>query len=73
MYRSMSDSRNSPIPQDRVDANINSEERAAANREQMREQERYIEDQAADERSGTNPEEQPGIPDEPTSPAEGGD
>ena len=73
MHRCMSDSRNSPIPQDRVDANVNTGERAAADRAQMREQERYIEDQGTDEVPGTNPEEQPGISDEPTSPAEGGD
>jgi hypothetical protein len=69
----MSDSRNSPIPQDRVNANVNTPERAAANEAQMREQERYLEDQGVDERAGTNPKEQPGIPDKPTGPAEGGD
>jgi hypothetical protein len=39
----------------------------------MDEQERYLKDQGVDERPGTNPEEQPGIPNEPTGPAEGGD
>lgn len=73
MYRSMSDSRNSPIPQDRVNANVNTGERAAADQSQMREQERYLEDQGVDGGAGMNPEEQPGIPDEPVSPAEGGD
>ena len=69
----MSDSRRSPIPQDRVNANVNTGERAAADEAQMREQERYLEDQGTDERPGTNPKEQPGIPEEPTGPAEGGD
>ena len=73
MHRCMSDSRGSPIPQDRVNANVNAPERAASDQSQMAEQERYLKDQSADERPDTNPDEQPGIPDEPTSPAEGGD
>ena len=32
-----------------------------------------LKDQGVDERPGTNSEQQPGIPNEPTSPAEGGD
>jgi hypothetical protein len=73
MHRSMSDSRQSPIPQDRVNANINTEERAASDQAEMAEQERYLEDQGVRERPGTNPDEPPGVPDEPTGPAEGGD
>ena len=73
MHRRMSDSRQSPIPQDRVNANVNTGERAAIDKAQMDEQERYLKDQGVDERPGTNPEEQPGIPNEPTSPADGGD
>ena len=69
----MSDSRNSPIPQDRVDENVDQAQRAKDNQAQMAEQERYLKDQGVDERSGTNPEEQPGTPNEPSSPAEGGD
>ena len=69
----MSDSRQSPIPQDRVNANVDQAQHAKDDQAEMAEQERYLRDQGVDERPGTNPEEQPGIPDEPTSPAEGGD
>ena len=69
----MSDSRQSPIPQDRVDANVNTGELAAIDKAQMDEQERHLKDQGVDDRPGTNAQEQPGIPNEPTSPAEGGD
>ena len=69
----MSDSRQSPIPQDRVNENVDQAQRARDNQQQMAEHERYLKDQGVDERPGTNPQEQPGIPDEPTSPAEGGD
>ena len=69
----MSDSRQSPIPQDRVNENVDQAQRAKDNQAQMAEQERYLKDQGVDERPGTNPEEQPGIPDKPVSPAEGGD
>ena len=69
----MSDSRQSPIPQDRVNENVDQAQRARDDQQQMAERERYLKDQGVDERPGTNPEEQPGIPDEPTSPAEGGD
>ena len=73
MHRRMSDSRQSPIPQDRVNENVDQAQRAKDNQAQMAEQERYLKDQGVDERPGTNPEEQPGIPSEPVSPAEGGD
>ena len=73
MHRYMSDSRQSPIPQDRVNENIDQAQRAKDNQAQMAEQERYLKDQGVDERPGTNAQEQPGIPDEPVSPAEGGD
>ena len=69
----MSDSRQSPIPQDRVDENVDQAQLARDDQRQMAEQERYRKDQGVDERPGTNPEEQPGIPDKPASPAEGGD
>ena len=69
----MSDSRQSPIPQDRVDQNVDQAQRARDNQQQMAEQERYVKDQGVDERPGTNPEEQPGVPDQPVGPAEGGD
>ena len=69
----MSDARQSPIPQDRVNENIDQAQRAADDQRQAAEQDRYLRDQGVDERPGTNPQEQPGIPDEPTSPADGGD
>ena len=69
----MSDSRQSPIPQDRVDENVDQAQLAKDDQQQMAEQERYLEDQGVDERPGMNPKEQPGNPDDPTSPAEGGD
>jgi hypothetical protein len=72
MHRRMSDSRQSPIPQDRVDANMNVEDRAAMNAEQRAEQERYLKDRSAED-PAVDATEQPGIPDGPTSPADGGD
>ena len=69
----MSDSRQSPIPQDRVNENVDQAQRATDDHRRAAEQERYLKDQGIDERPGTNPEEQPGIPDGPISPAEGGD
>jgi len=69
----MSDARQSPIPQDRVNENVDQRERAETSKQEQRQQERYLEDQGVDERAGTNPREQPGIPDDATSPAEGGD
>ena len=69
----MSDSRESPIPQDRVNQNVDQAQRAKDNQREMAERERYLKDQGVDERPGTNPEEKPGVPGEPTGPAEGGD
>jgi len=69
----MSDARQSPIPQDRVNENTDQAQLAADDKRLAAEQERYLRDQGVDERPGTNPKEQPGIPDGPTSPAEGGD
>ena len=69
----MSDARQSPIPQDRVNENIDQAQRAADDQRQAAEQERYLREQGVDERPGTNPKEEPGIPNEPTGPAEGGD
>jgi len=69
----MSDSRQSPIPQDRVNENVDQAQRATDDQRQMAEQERYLEDRGVDERPGTQPSEQPGVPAGPTSPAEGGD
>ncbi len=69
----MSDARKSPIPQDRVNENIDQAQRAKDGKQEFAEQERYLKDQGVDERPGTNPKEQPGLPDEPASPAEGGD
>ena len=69
----MSDARQSPIPQDRVNENVDQAQLAADDQRQAAEHERYLRDQGVDERPGTNPKEQPGIPEEPVSPAEGGD
>jgi hypothetical protein len=68
----MSDRRQSPIPQDRVDANMNVEDRAAMNALEMAERERYLKDRSADD-PAADATEQPGIPDGPSSPADGGD
>ena len=70
---SMSDSRQSPIPQDRVNENVDQAQLAADDHRQAAEQERYMKDQGVDDRPGKNPKDQPWIPDEPASPAEGGD
>lgn len=69
----MSKSRQSPIPQDRVDHNVDQQQRAHDSKHEQRQEERYLEKQGVNERPGTNPKEQPGIPGEPTGPAEGGD
>jgi hypothetical protein len=69
----MSDARQSPIPQDRVNENVDQAQRAADDQRHAAEQERYLRDQGVDERAGTNPQEQPGIPNEPNGPADGGD
>lgn len=69
----MTNARQSPIPQDRVNANVNSDERAATDQARMAEQERHLEDQGVDELAGRDADAQPAIPDEPASPAEGGD
>ena len=69
----MADARQSPIPQDRVNENVDQRHRAKQSKQEQRMEERYLEEQGVDERPGTNPQEQPGIPGEPKSPAEGGD
>ena len=69
----MSDARQSPIPQDRVDENVDKAQLAADDQRQAAEQERFHRDEGVTDLPGTNPEQQPGIPDEPTGPAEGGD
>ena len=69
----MSDSRQSPIPQDRVDHNVDQRKRAEDSKDEQRQLERYLKEQGVDERPGTNPAEQPGFKEGPTSPAEGGD
>jgi hypothetical protein len=71
----MSDARQSPIPQDRVNENIDQRHRAQTSKQEERMNERHLEAQArkGEALPGTNPDEQPGIPDEPKGPAEGGD
>ena len=51
----MSDSRQSPIPQDRVNENVDQAQRATDDKRQAAEQERYMKDQGVDDRPGTNP------------------
>jgi len=68
----MSDARQSPIPQDRVNENVHQRGLAQTAKEEQRQQERHL-DQDVAERPGTNPKEQPGIPDGDAGPAEGGD
>jgi hypothetical protein len=69
----MSDARQSPIPNDRVRQNVDQAGLAESSKEERRQAERWLEDQGVDERPGTNPREQPGVPDDPAGPAEGGD
>jgi len=69
----MSDARQSPIPQDRVNENVDQRERAETAKREQRQQERYLEDQGVDERPGSNPKDQPGDPREANGPADGGD
>ncbi len=71
----MSDARQSPIPQDRVNENVDQQHRAETSKQEERMNQRHLEGQAQDGEAlpGTNPDEQPGIPDEPQGPAEGGD
>jgi hypothetical protein len=65
----MSDARRSPIPQDRVNENVDEGHRAQA----AKAEQRHVERRQQEEREATNPEQQPGIPDAPNGPAEGGD
>lgn len=67
VHRYMSDSRQSPIPQDRVNENIDQAQLASDDKRALAEHERYLTDQGVDERPGTNPKDEPG------GPAEGGD
>ena len=56
--RGMSDSRQSPIPQDRVNENVDKAQLAADDHRRAAEQERYMKDQGVDDRPGTNPKDQ---------------
>ena len=67
----MSDARQSPIPQDRVNENVDQAQRAEDDRRQAAEEDRYLRDHGVDPRPGAA--DQPGMPVEPTSPADGGD
>ena len=73
MDRSMSDARQSPIPQDRVNENVDQRERAETSKFEKRMQDRHLQQQGVNDRPGTNDQGQPGMPDEPKGPAEGGD
>ena len=68
----MSDARQSPIPQDRVDENVDERHRARTAKEEQRQLERHLEREGVDERPGTNPKEPADIPDEPVGPNEAG-
>lgn len=68
----MSDARQSPIPQDRVNENIDQAQRAEDDRRLAAEQERHLQDRGQNDLPGDD-EGQPGIADGPTSPADGGD
>ncbi len=48
----MSDSRQSPIPQDRVNENIDQAQRAKDDQREAAEQERYLKDQGVDAKPG---------------------
>lgn len=69
----MSDARQSPIPQDRVNENIDERQRAQTSKLEKRMEDRHLEEQGAEGLPGTNPRQQPGIPAESEGPAEGGD
>ncbi len=74
MRRRMSDARQSPIPQDRVDENVDQATLAEESKQEQRMNERSMQGGSqADDLPGTDPEAQPGIPDEPKGPADGGD
>lgn len=53
--------------------NIADRDLATASKQEQPQQKRWLKDRDADERPGANPQEQPGMPGRPTSPAEGGD
>lgn len=55
----MAKSRQSPIPQDRVNENIDQAQRANDNHRELAEQERYLKDQGVDARPGAKPEGDP--------------
>ena len=55
----MAKSRQSPIPQDRVNENIDQAQRANDDHLELAEQERYLKDQGVDARPGTDSEEAP--------------
>lgn len=70
----MSDARQSPIPQDRVNENVDQPARAEQSKQEQRMNERNMQSHSkADDLPGTNPGEQPGIPAQPKAPADGGD
>jgi hypothetical protein len=51
-------SRQSPIPNDRVEANIDQRQRADEAREQREQEERHLRDQGVDNRPGTDDADQ---------------
>jgi hypothetical protein len=64
----MSDSRKSPIPQDRVNENVDQAQRAKDAQRERTERERHLKDQGVDERPGKpKADVEPSFPEEPTS------
>ena len=68
----MSDARHSPLPQDRVNENVDQAHRAKDNQREFAEQERYLKSRGEDERPGTDTKVQ-AERSESDCPAEGGD
>jgi len=66
----MSDARQSPIPQDRVNENVDQRQRAETAKNEQRQRERYLRDQGVDERPGANPAAQPAASGERGGPAD---
>ena len=71
----MADARQSPIPQDRVNENLDGPGDASRSKQEHQIQERHHDREERRSSDGTNDDadRQPGIPTSPVGPAEGGD
>lgn len=69
----MSDARQSPIPQDRVNENVDQAQRAHDSKLDKRTMDRHLADQGVDDRPGTDDAARPDVPAADNGPAEGGD